>query len=384
MANRKAFIDLGHGGDDVGALGNGLRECDINLAVGLRVKYHLGRHNVDIMLSRETHKTVSLQERTRMANNWGADCFVSIHCNSATNISAYGIETFCYKFAYRSLGDSVHARLLADKTLYYTNRGVKEGDFHVVRESNMSACLVEMAFISNERDAQLLRNKQEEYAIAITKGILDYFGLVWKDEVVATLPTQNELYRVRKTWNNAASQIGAYSVLENAKANCPVGYSVYNSKGVVVFTKEILSTPTPAPTPTPVVKPVKEKIDIFYKFDNLPWVRNLQDNAGIRGVNAKNLYIYPSKGEVVFRVSPVNKEYYSWVQNYKTGSGNYDFAGNAVPIDRIQMKLKNLSGYSVKYRVTLTNGKVLPWVYNDSDYAGIRGSAISNIEIEIV
>lgn len=390
MANKKVFIDLGHGGNDPGACGNGLRESDIVLSVGLRVKYHVQRHNVDVMLSRESDKTVSLAERTDMANRWGADAFLSIHCNSAASIAAYGIETFCYQFRYIALANKVHARLLEDGTLYYTNRGVKEGNFHVVRESSMPACLVEMAFISNERDAQLLINRQEQYAIAMAKGLLDYLGIAWRDETV-TPPSQpnGEIYRVRKSWSDSASQKSANNVLEYAIAECKKhpGYSVFNSKGVAVYTNG--GAPTPAPKPPKPSKPSKTKVDVFYKFDNLPWVKNLQDDAGLRGVSARNLYAYPSRGEVLFRVAAVNKGYYPWVQNYKTPSGHYDFAGNGVPIDRIQMKLRGLSGYSIRYRVRLVDGTLLPWVTNCNDinsdgYAGIRGRAISNIEMEII
>lgn len=191
----------------------------------------------------------------------------------------------------------------------------------------------------------------------------------------------SDLYRVRLSWGEPGSQKGAYSNMNNAIAECKKhsGYSVYNSSGVVVYT----NSATPIPTPPPV-QPSKAKVDIFYKFDNLPWVKNLQDNAGIRGVAAKNLYAYPSNGEVLYRVSRVNGDYYSWVKNYKSNTGNYDYAGNGVAIDRVQMKLINLNGYSIRYRVRLSDGTLLPWVVNDSDYAGIRGRAISNIEIEIV
>ena len=385
----KAWIDDGHGGNDPGAVGNGLRECDINLFVGKRVRYHLVRHGVLVNSSRETDKTVGLSDRPRMANNWGANVFVSIHCNSAS-FTAYGIETFCYQFQYRALADKVHNRIIENKSLYYANRGVKSADFCVLRESNMNACLVEMAFISNERDAQLLRNKQEEYAIAITRGILDYFGLAWKDEGQSSKPStpqpSGELYRVRKSWADASSQLGAYSVLQNAKDACKVGYSVYDSKGNVVYTN---GGSQPTPQPKPPVQPSKSKVDVFYKFDNLPWVCNLQDNAGLRGVSARNLYVYPSRGEVLFRVSSVNRDYYPWVQNYKVSNGHYDFAGNGIPIDRVQMKLRGLDGYSIRYRVTLVDGTLLPWVTNCNDingdgYAGIRGRAISNIEVEII
>lgn len=376
--SKKAFVDLGHGGNDPGACGNGLRESDIVLAVGLRVKYHLLRHDVEVMLSRESDKTVSLAERTNMANRFGADALASIHCNAAIE-TAYGIETYCYQFKYRALADKVHGKLIENKSLYYANRGVKQADFHMLRESNMDAALVEMAFISNERDAQLLRNMQEEYAIAIAQGILDYLGIAWVNEN-ASKPENNELYRVRKTWADAASQKGAFSVKEYAIAECKKhsGYSVFDSKGNVVYSNGGSQTSQHEPTPS------KRKIDSFIKVDGYPWVKNLEDYAGVFGIPVKNFYAYPSEEEILFRVSPVNRDYYPWVQNYRTSTGRYDFAGNGVPIDRVQMKLRGLSGYRIKYRVHLLNGDWLPWVYDDTDYAGIRGKTIDAIETEIV
>lgn len=138
------------------------------------------------------------------------------------------------------------------------------------------------------------------------------------------------------------------------------------------------SKPTPQPTPS------KKKIDSFIKVDGYPWVKNLDDYAGVFGVPVKNFYAYPSEGEILFRVSPVNRDYYPWVQNYKTSTGYYDFAGNGVPIDRLQMKLRGLDGYFIRYRVHIKGGSWLPWVINDSDYAGIRGRIIDAVECEIV
>lgn len=130
--------------------------------------------------------------------------------------------------------------------------------------------------------------------------------------------------------------------------------------------------------------PSKRKIDSFIKVDGYPWVKNLEDYAGVFGIPVKNFYAYPSEGEILFRVSQVNRDYYPWVQNYKTSTGYYDFAGNGVSIDRVQMKLRGLSGYRIKYRVHLLNGDWLPWVYDDTNYAGIRGKTIDAIETEIV
>ncbi|MEG2657694.1 MAG: N-acetylmuramoyl-L-alanine amidase, partial [Clostridium sp.] len=60
---------------------------------------------------------------------------------------------------------------------YRNNRGVKEGNFQVIRETNMDACLIELAFIDNREDNLLLRTYQDEYSVAVTKGVQSYFGL---------------------------------------------------------------------------------------------------------------------------------------------------------------------------------------------------------------
>lgn len=318
----KVFVDPGHGGADPGALGNGLRECDINLAVAKRVQYHLKRHGIDVLMSRESDTTVSLEDRTKKANSWGANVFVSIHSNAAS-ADAYGVETYCYQFQYRKLADAVHGKIIVDKSLYYSNRGVKAADFHVLRASTMNACLVEMAFITNSKDAQLLANKQEGFAIAISKGVLEYFGIPWVNDGGATP-----------------------------------------------------NPPTPPSSST-------GGIDVFYKAyaDGVwyPEVKNLSDYAGVFGKSMECILAKVSKGTIEYRVSPVNGNYYPWVKNYSEFAG---LAGNN--IDRVQMRLIDLPNNKVKYRVHLLGGDWLPWVFGDSDFAGIQGKLIDAIEMVIV
>ena len=375
--SKKAFVDLGHGGNDPGACGNGLRESDIVLAVGLRVKYHLLRHDVEVMLSRESDKTVSLAERTNMANRFGADALASIHCNAAIE-TAYGIETYCYTFKYRVLADKVHGKLVENKSLYYANRGVKEADFHMLRESNMDAALVEMAFISNARDAQLLRNMQEEYAIAIAQGILDYLGIAWINENESK-PENNELYRVRKSWGDAASQKGAYSIKENAIAECKKhsGYNVYDSNGNCVYSNGGSQPSQPESKPVP---PQTRKLDVFYKVFTaedgwLPEVKNLTDYAGKFGHAIRGLMIRLSSGDVDYKVSTLrSNSYYPVVRNHSDYAG--DLKNN---IDKVQI-LNN----KLKYRVRLLSGRWLPWVIGNSDFAGLEGYSIDAIEIDSI
>lgn len=319
----KVFLDPGHGGNDPGASGNGLLEKNVNLSVALMVKSLLERHGVTVYMSRTGDSNPSLNQRTNDANNVKADILLSIHCN-AFNQSAYGVETYCYKFKYRKLADCIQNEIIS-AGLYNYNRGVKEGNLHMVRESNMDAALVEMAFIDNANDAKLLANKQSEFAEALTKGLLRYLGIAWNGSSAPSVPTP----------------------------------------------------PTP-PAPTP-----KPSIDVFYKaYANGVWypeVKNLTDYAGVFGKDIECIMVRPGSGIVEYRVSPLNSNYYPWVRNYS------DYAGLAGKnIDKVQMRLINMPGYDIKYRVRLLNGSWLPWVINDSDYAGIPGRCIDAFEVQII
>ncbi|EQK42788.1 N-acetylmuramoyl-L-alanine amidase family protein [[Clostridium] bifermentans ATCC 638] len=177
MAMYKVYLDAGHGGNDSGAVGvRNVFEKNIVLDICNRIKKILESRNVEVRMSRSTDVFKTLSQRTSDANKWGADALVSIHCNSFKDLNSKGLETFCLKFKYRKLADCIHDELINDK-LYTVNRGVKEGNLHMVRESNMAACLIELGFISNAEDLNLIESKKDEFALAIADGICNYLGV---------------------------------------------------------------------------------------------------------------------------------------------------------------------------------------------------------------
>lgn len=178
---KKNMIDAGHGGYDSGAPGvHGCLEKDIVLDINNRVDKYLKNQDIENSNTRTTDVFVTLNDRTNRANSLRVNSFVSIHCNSSDNPSAQGLETYCYKFAYRPLADAIHSELIEDG-LYTKNRGVKEGNLHVVRETNMDACLVELGFITNEDDYNLIMNNKDRFAKSIAKGICKFNGITWKE-----------------------------------------------------------------------------------------------------------------------------------------------------------------------------------------------------------
>ena len=94
----KIFIDAGHGGSNPGAVGpNGLKESDVNLDVALRLGRLLSSRNYEVKYSRISNINIGLRERATLANQWGADYFISIHCNSNINPIYKGTSTYDYR-----------------------------------------------------------------------------------------------------------------------------------------------------------------------------------------------------------------------------------------------------------------------------------------------
>ncbi|KHO62664.1 N-acetylmuramoyl-L-alanine amidase [Thermoanaerobacter sp. YS13] len=188
----KICIDPGHGGYDPGAIGSsGLKEKDITLAVALKVAEKLRHAGVEICLTRNSDQTPwesnnDLQMRCDIANSFGADYFVSIHCNSAGTPEAKGAETYCYKLGGKGevLAKAIQTELIA--ATGRANRGVKTANYYVLRCTNMPAVLTELAFISNPEEERLLADTdyQEKCATAIARAIGKVTGIQILREVL--------------------------------------------------------------------------------------------------------------------------------------------------------------------------------------------------------
>lgn len=174
MTTKKVYIDLGHGGYDGGAIGiNKTKESDITSSVGKMLKPLLLKQGYDVSLSSDISDTVSLSQRSQYVNMWGADISVSIHCNAADGYEK-GLETIVYEES-NKLAICIHGNIL-DAGLYTINRGIQPKNLHIVREPNMPSCLVNLAFIDNNEDYDLLVSNLDKYSMAISKGIDEYFN----------------------------------------------------------------------------------------------------------------------------------------------------------------------------------------------------------------
>lgn len=221
---KTVVIDPGHGGENDGALSvDGTHEKHITLAIALRVEAILtAKSDATVHLTRRDDRFVGLRERTRFANEVGADVFLSIHCNSEPGHGARGIETFLLS---PDASDEEAARLVAFENLRMAaevaadaatkedqevstllkdlelasaqsdseplaalvlerlvsrtgghSRGVKQAPFAVLKEAEMPAIVIEVGFLSNPSESQELQTdqRQEQIAQAIVEAILRF------------------------------------------------------------------------------------------------------------------------------------------------------------------------------------------------------------------
>ena len=186
----KIFIDAGYYSNEVT---NGLKEGEVTLNVGQRLVNHLKSGGFET----ELQQLDSVEKVYTASNNWGADLFISLNCNIA-NPKAVGTETFYCQGSSKgqALAQAIQSQIIAK--LGTVDRGIKDdtqsaaGSLGVLRKTACPAALVELAFISNVNDAQLLRDRQEDFASAIAQGIMNYCGVnvnVSSASTVAT-PTQ--------------------------------------------------------------------------------------------------------------------------------------------------------------------------------------------------
>lgn len=210
MPQRVVFLSAGHGGDNPGAVANGLKEKDINLNALLACKEVLEAHNVKVIASRTKDESDDVYEEVKEANASGAEIAVSFHANAG---GGDGFEAFYYSTSEKgkklaSLGEKYV------KELGQNSRGLKTGDhLYFVRKTTMTSVLFESFFLDNAKDKEIGDTIQEQknFGVAYAKAILEYLGIEYKatsEKPAEKVGGKEKRYRV---------QVGYYSVRENAE-----------------------------------------------------------------------------------------------------------------------------------------------------------------------
>ena len=169
----KVFVNPGHDPYvDSGAVNidYDVREADVTKQAGALLERGLKRAGHEVMLLQSD----DLDAVVAAANDWPADIFVSLHCNASPGRNARGTETLYYSEQGRLLGEAVQKKILSKVPTI--DRGCKERQgLYVLRRTVMTAILVELAFIDNNDDLELLENDMPAFAGAIAAGIDEYF-----------------------------------------------------------------------------------------------------------------------------------------------------------------------------------------------------------------
>ncbi|MCM3454392.1 N-acetylmuramoyl-L-alanine amidase [Heyndrickxia oleronia] len=213
----KLFLDPGHGGSDPGAVGNGIREKDITLKIATKIRDFLLNEysNVSVLMSRTGDTYPTLSDRTNAANSWGANYFLSIHINAG---GGTGFESFVYPgvgtptTTYQS---TIHSEIM--KLNQLSDRGKKQSNLHVLRESNMPALLTENGFIDNVNDATKMKSDSwiTNVARGHVNGLAKAFNLQKKSGAVYhTVVAGDTVYSLSRQYGCTIQQIRDWNGLD--------------------------------------------------------------------------------------------------------------------------------------------------------------------------
>ncbi len=217
----KIFLDYGHGGSDSGAVGNGVVEKKANLVTGLACAAELRRHGVTVSEARITDVFVSLNARTVKANSLGVNYFVSIHHNAGGGDRGEGIHSI-YRGKGQALANAIldeMASKLGQQKKVYEKKGSDNKDYyHVIRNTNMDAVIIEVCFLDNKKDVQIADTvaEQKRNGIVIAHGILKHLGIDIKGNSTQTIKTYRNVIVYKK---GTADQVTAefFNRVLNAK-----------------------------------------------------------------------------------------------------------------------------------------------------------------------
>jgi len=169
---KRVVVDAGHGGKDPGAIGpSGITEKSVNLAIARNIAAELGGRGYVVTMTRSGDLYLSPTARAEYANRIRADFFLSIHANAHASSEARGTEVLFHPSGKMRPLALALARKIA-RIAGGTDRGAKpRGDLTVLRRTRMPAVLVEVAFISNPREEQLLA--QPNFQAQVARGIAE-------------------------------------------------------------------------------------------------------------------------------------------------------------------------------------------------------------------
>lgn len=241
--SKKVALMCGHGKStdgswDCGTSYGGNNEAALMLPITKAAVKYLRSYGVTVISDSDTGNNKNMIVDVAWANKEKCDIYVSVHCDYYKAPS--GVMPLYVSSNGKKLATALNNAVKSGVGMM--SRGVvRRTDLWELNGTDMPACILETGSI--KADISVLKNKADAYGKAIAKGICDYLGV--KAEASKPKKTTKELYRVRKSWTEPATQKGAFSDLENAKLCADVNHlNVYSSNGKLVYSakKKVVKT----------------------------------------------------------------------------------------------------------------------------------------------
>lgn len=255
----KVALMCGHGRStdgtwDCGTSYGGNNEAALMLPITKAAVKYLRSRGVTVISDADTNNNKNMIADVKWANKEKVSIYVSLHCDWYKAPS--GTLPLYVSAKGKALATAINKAVMSGMNM--KTRGVtKRTDLYELNYTDAPACIFECGSIKND----IAKMKQsDKYGKCIAQGICNYLGVKWEEPQPTPQPTA-PLYRVRKSWADEKSQVGAYKSLENAKKECDKhkGYSVFDENGKVVYT-------TPAPEPTGAEKIVAKAKEFAWTY----------------------------------------------------------------------------------------------------------------------
>ena len=238
--SKKVAVMCGHGKStdgswDCGTSYGGYNEAALMLPITKAAVKYLRLYGVKVISDADTNNNKNMIADVKWANKEKCDLYVSIHCDyykAPSGVMPLYVSSNGKKLA-TCLNNAVK------KSMNLKSRGVvKRTDLYELNYTDCPACILETGSI--KADIKILKTKANSYGKAIAKGICDYLGIEAKTKTptqkIATKSTAKTIYRVRKSWNDVDSQVGAYTDLATAKKIADQkGLNVYGANGKLIY-----------------------------------------------------------------------------------------------------------------------------------------------------
>lgn len=186
LVGKKIIVDIGHGGKDSGTIYGNIKEKDINLSIGLKLKNLLIKRGVDVELIRDGDYDLSIpnasrrkksdfDNRIKKINNSNADMYISLHINYLDNSKYYGAQVF-YTKGNEKIADSIQKEFIDGLKSPMKSRKLMD-DIYMYKKLKIPGILIECGFISNDNERKLLISEEYQDKIVeyIVKGIINYY-----------------------------------------------------------------------------------------------------------------------------------------------------------------------------------------------------------------